>query len=237
MLNNYEIQEWTLKYPDCLKSVYKKGVYYYISKLPVFGTVIDNMSYNDKIKCRISWSKRQWLAYLLVYERFEDCIVFLKRYTSYFSQFPSLPTLVQELDDNVEKYNFAQSRDIEAVRERLNVALLLGDREVPGRKVRVSHSLPHMWNSIQTVVERLCQKEDLDVEMILCSTNQNDLDRMKYQMDAGGYKYTYVDHYNIEYDKPDIMLFYIAHTEMPFNLYGGGRNHTTACQVYCSCAI
>ena len=61
---------------------------------------------------------------------------------------------------------------------------------------------------------------------------------MKEQMDVGGYKYTYVDNYNIELDKPDIMLFYIANTDVHFNFYrGGGRNHKTERQVYCGCAI
>ena len=222
MLNNYEIQEWTEKYPDCLKGVYKKGIYYYMNELPIFGPVIDKISYDDKRKCRSNWSKRQWLVYLLVHERFEDCITFLKKNTSYFSQFSSLPTLFKELDDSVEKYKRAQSRDIEAVRKRLNVQLILGDCAKPKVKVRVSHSIPHMWNSIQTVVERLCQKANLDVEIILCSMNQNDLDRMKEQMDVGGYKYTYVDNYNIELNKPDIMLFYIANTDVHFNFYRGG---------------
>ena len=44
LLNNQEIQEWTEKYPDCLKGVYKKGIYYYMNKLHVFGHVINNTS-------------------------------------------------------------------------------------------------------------------------------------------------------------------------------------------------
>lgn len=123
--------------------------------------------------------------------------------------------------DNEKRQELAKSRDIEEVRKCLNIQKILGDVYKVKIKVRIAHSMPHFWNSIQTMVESFCERTDMDVKVILSSLTSNDLEKMLLQMEEGHYKYVHIEDYDVENDKPDIAIFSIAHSDIVFKMWGG----------------
>lgn len=144
MLNDIEIHQWAVKYPDLLRNVYKKGIYYYVSQLPFVGLTINRRLCNGKIRCWGRWDMRQWLVYLIVTEKYEEALDFVNKYELFFSELNSYSSLIQELHDNAEKCNLAKSREIEEVWQRIYIRSILGKDCESKRKIRISHSTPHM---------------------------------------------------------------------------------------------
>ena len=126
-----------------------------------------------------------------------------------------------DMSNKTEKSKLAALRSIEEVRKRLNIQQILGADYHSKVKVRISHSVPHFWNSIQTIVEGFCDKEGLDVKIVLSPLYPNYSSKLEYQMKEGGYRYIYSDNYNIETDKPDIVVFNIAQAVTIFESWGG----------------
>lgn len=71
------------------------------------------------------------------------------------------------------------------------------------------------------MAESFCQRQGFDVEIILCSAEYDELFKIKKQMEEGHYRYACIQDYNVENDKPDIVVFYIAHVNMFFEQWGG----------------
>ena len=132
--------------------------------------------------------------------------------------------MANNLPNNEERRKLAELRSIDEVRKRLQIQRILGDDYKPKVKVRIAHAIPHFWNSIQTVAEAFSQNDELEVEIVLCSTNADERRQMKQQMEEGHYKYKYVEDYKIEVDKPEIVVFNIANTDVFFKMWGGGEN-------------
>ncbi len=124
------------------------------------------------------------------------------------------------LNNNINKSELVALRSIEEVSKRLNVQQILGDDYNFKIKVRISHSVPHFWNSIQTVAESFYNK-GLDVEVILSPLYPDDSLRLEQQMKEGNYRYIYSDDYSIKNDKPDIVVFNIAQAVDIFTSWGG----------------
>lgn len=220
MLNNSELQEWTEKYPDFFRGIYRKGIYYYAGRLPVINMVIHKLAYSRHCP-KTGWNLRQWLVYFIVREQYKEGYELIQKNELHFSRIKGYSALINDLKNSEEQFLLSQKRSIEEVKDRLNIRQILGENYKPRYKVRIAHSIPHFWNSIQTIAETLCQREELGVEVILSTPDKIDLEKMKRQMENGHYKYLCSDEYKVEIDKPDIVIFNVAHTDTYFSLWGG----------------
>lgn len=123
--------------------------------------------------------------------------------------------------DSVERRELAELRSIEEVRKRLRMQEIFGESYRPKTKVRIAHSVSHFWNSIQTLAESFCQKDGLDVRIVLCPQDAEELKKMKQQMEKEDCRYVCAEDYQVEADKPDIAVFNVAHTDVFFKMWGG----------------
>lgn len=125
------------------------------------------------------------------------------------------------MEINEAEAYLAKLRNIEEVRERLKISKILGSNYKSKIKIRIVHAIPHFWNSIQTIAEHMNERTDLELKIIMCPVTSEDAEKLKFQMQSGHFKYVFIDDYDVESDKPDIIVFNIAHTDVLFKLLGG----------------
>lgn len=85
----------------------------------------------------------------------------------------------------------------------MTLKLFLLHRESQKIKVRILHNTVAFWNSIKTVASNFKADDRYDVLIILCVPADKD---EKRQMFDEGYQFVFWDKYDVQQDKPDILV-------------------------------
>lgn len=73
-------------------------------------------------------------------------------------------------------------------------------------KVRMTYSNSNFWNAISSLTQAFCEDTSIDFALIIATANSSEEERIIKQLSEKGYRYYLFDEYQMEWDRPDILI-------------------------------